>query len=382
MADWKSPLRADPSEWLVLNASAPVKFRLLTELHSLPPTEPKIAALHDEAMKWPAAKAELRFQRMDGTWGGKIVAEPDKAERSTEKILWQLFELTWNKDNSKEVRKAAKALKSLLAHKKEMPLFEFKQYAKQDPLRERHVVWQMRLVALGLLLRAGYVDDRKVVELVADLLERATSFVADPISRRPVELVGSGLPQLRREGFREGFCFIPDHYMLRIFAHFPALLDGGKARNALKRVFDYVVSPDYQELGPQIGSVRVIRGTLERGGGIQLRPIEEYAEQGNLDELLYLLEQFARLGLINRYPQLMGYVDWLLQHQEKDGRWDLPQKCFGAKPLYHSWVRIEKDWKVANRRVADVTFRLMLILKYQWERQMKMLERGVDMYGY
>ena len=382
MADWKSPMRADPSEWLVLNSSAPIKFRLLTELHALTVADPNVAKQRQEVLKWPGAKAELRFQRQDGTWGGRIAAgDPKKAERSTEKVLWSFYELTWDRE-VKEVRKAAKALKPLLSHKREMPLHEFKAQVKQDPIRERHAVWLLRIVSLGLLLRAGYLDDRKLLDAVAELLDRVTAFVADPVSRHPVEHVGVGLPQIRREAMRDGYSFIPDLYMLRVFAHCPMLLDAAKARNALKRIFDYVLSPDYQELGPELGAIRTVRGPIPRGNGIQLRPIEEYLEAGNLDELLFLLEQFARLGLINRYPQLMSYVEWFLAHQEKDGRWDLPVKYFGAKPLYSTWTRLEKDWKSPNRRIADVTFRLMLILKYQWERQIKMLERGVDMYGY
>jgi len=162
----------------------------------------------------------------------------------------------------------------------------------------------------------------------------------------------------------------------------PMMLDSQRARNILKKIFDYVLSPDYQDLGYDIGSIRTARGSIPRSFGIQLRPIEEYTEKGNLEELFYLLEQFARLGLINRYPILMGYLEWLLAQQQKDGRWDLPQKYFGAKPLYQSWVRLEKDWKSPNRRIADVTFRIMLILRYQWERQIKMLDRGADMYAF
>ena len=44
-------------------------------------------------------------------------------------------------------------------------------------------------------------------------------------------------------------------------------------------------------------------------------------------------------------------------------------------------MKIEKDWKSADRRISDVTFRIMVILKYQWERQIKMLDRGADLYG-
>jgi hypothetical protein len=383
MADWKSPMRADPSEWLVLNATAPLKYRLLTELHALTTADPNVAKVRAEVLKWPAAKAELRFQRADGTWGGKITAgDPKKAERTTEKVLWCLCELTWDRE-VKEIRKTAKILKSLLSHaKKDFPLHEYKAQVKQDPIREKHAIWTLRITALALLLRAGYTDDRKILDLVADLLERVGGFVADPVSRHPVEHVGVGLPQIRREAMRDGFAFFPDLNALRVFAWCPQLLESARVRNSLKRVFDYVLAPDYQELGPEIGAIRTVRGAMARGGGIQLRPIEEYLEQGNLDELLFLLEQFARMGLINRYPQLMAYVEWLLAHQEKDGRWDLAQKHFGAKPLYAAWTRVEKDWKSPQRRIADVTFRMMVILKYQWERQIKMLDRGADMYGY
>lgn len=382
MADWKSPMRADPSEWLVLNASAPIKYRLLTELHALTVNDPNVAKLKAEVMKWPPAKTELRYQRQDGTWGGRITAgDPKKAERTTEKVLVSLFELTWDRD-VKEIRKAVKPLKELLTRKKEIPLHEFKPDVKQDPVRERHALWLLRIVALGLLLRAGYLEDRKLLDTVADFLDRVMSFVADPVSRHPVEHVGVGLPQFRREALRDGYCFIPDIHLLRVFAWCPPLLDALRARGALKKIFDYVLSPDYQELGAELGAIRTVRGAIPRGGGIQLRPIEEYLEAGNLDELLHLLEQFARLGLINRYPQLMSYVEWLMAQQEKDGKWDLPAKYFGAKPLYGAWTRLERDWKSPNRRIADVTFRIMVVLKYQWERQMKMLDRGLDMYGY
>jgi hypothetical protein len=381
MPDWKSPMRADPSEWLVLNASAPIKLRLLTELHALPQADPNIQKLKTEVRNWAPAKAEIRFQRQDGSWGGVIHAgDGKKVERSTERTLWFWHEVGWDRE-SKEIKKAAKLLKTFLTQKSDVQLFEFKAQVKQDPVRERHVRWFMRMVALGLLVRGGWTEERKVLDTVADMLERTMAFVADPVSRRPVERVGVGLPQLRREAMRDGYCFIPDLYTLRIFAHAPVLLDSPRARNMLKKIFDYVVSAEYQELGSEIGAIRTARGPIPRGWGVQLRPIEEYLENGTLEELLYVLEQFARLGLINRYPQLMTYMEWLLAHQEKDGRWDLPAKYFGNKPNYMNWIRLEKDWKSPQRRVADVTFRMMVILRFQFERQIKMLDRGADLYG-
>lgn len=381
MADWKSPMRADPSEWLVVNSCEPIRYRVLTELHSLTDADPNVASLRQEVRSWAAAKKELRYIRQDGSWGGKIHSDgPKDNDRTTEKTLWGFYELGWDRE-FKEIRAAAKLLKGYLTQKKEMPLFEFKTDVKQDPVRERLVVWFLRTVALGLLVRGGWESEKRVADWTNDVLMRVASFVSDPISRNPVEHVGVGLPMIKRNAMDDGYCFIPDLYVLRLLAHTPSLLESIRVRVQLKKIFDYVLSEAYQELGPELGAIRTVRGPTPRGHGIMLRPVEEYVESGNLEELLYLLECFARLGLINRYPVLMSYVDWLLQHQEKDGRWDLPTKYFGSKPLYLSWMKIEKDWKSTDRRISDVTFRIMVILKYQWERQIKMLDRGADLYG-
>ncbi len=382
MADWKSPMRADPSEWLVLNASAPIRYRLLTELHSLTTADPNVAKLEAETLSWAPMKQELRYQRQDGSWGGMIHGgDGRKAPRSTEKILWAMYELRWDRE-LKEIRKAAKLLKSFLTQKKDLDLYEFKPAVKQDPIWERHVRWFLRICSLGLLLRGGWGQEKKIHDAVLDVKDRVMSFVANPVSRDPVESVGVGLPQFRRSAMDSGYCFIPDIYILRLFAHNEEFLATLESRNDLKKIFDYVMSPLYQDLSPDFGAVRTARGPIARGWGIELRPIEEYVEKGDLDELLYLLELFSRLGLVNRYPRLMSYMEWLLAQQEKDGRWDLPAKYFSNKPLYSSWIRLEKDWKSPTRRIADVTFRIMVILKYQWDRQVKMLNRGTDVYGF
>jgi hypothetical protein len=43
-------------------------------------------------------------------------------------------------------------------------------------------------------------------------------------------------------------------------------------------------------------------------------------------------------------------------------------------------LRLEKDWRSPARKEADSAFRVMLILKYQWERQIRMLDRRDDGY--
>lgn len=92
------------------------------------------------------------------------------------------------------------------------------------------------------------------------------------------------------------------------------------------------------------------------------------------------LEAFARLGLINRYPLLMSHLEWLHSQQGKDGRWNLPTKLLSDSSRWTNVMRIEKDWRSPTRKEADMTFRVLLILRHQWERQIRMLDRHDDSY--
>jgi hypothetical protein len=99
-----------------------------------------------------------------------------------------------------------------------------------------------------------------------------------------------------------------------------------------------------------------------------------------VDELLVYLELFARLGLINRYPLLMSHLEWLQAQQGKDGRWNLSTKLLNETSRWTTLLRIEKDWRSPSRKESDLTFRILLIFKHQWEAQISMLDRRDDAY--
>jgi len=236
-----------------------------------------------------------------------------------------------------------------------------------------------RVLALGLLIRSGYLDDRNRTA-VLELLDLTAGFVDNPVSRSPVEEIGASLPMIRHEAWNQGYPFLPDAHVARVFAFSPWLLGGELAKMRLKKVFDYVLAPAYQELAPELGLVRTAKGSFARGGGIQLKPLEHYQKKGDLDELLTYLELFSRLGLINRYPALMGHLEWLQSLQGKDGRWNLATRLINDQSRWTALIRLEKDWRSPARKEADLTFRMLLILKHQWERQIVMLDRGDDGY--
>jgi hypothetical protein len=379
MTDWRSCLRSDPTPWLLDNASAPIQFRVLTELLDRGRDDPDVQKARLATLAYGPAVQLQRKQRKDGTWGGRIHAgDARKLEPSLENLMNKLFEYGWLRE-TKPVQLAAKTLRTFLTAKRDLKLYEFAKLVKADPRRERYHRWFLRIVALGLLARAGYQDERSRSGIL-ELLDLTAGFVDSPVARNPTEEIGAAFPLIRREAWRSGYPFMADHNTLRAFAFSPWLLDGEMAKMRLKKVFDYVLSNTYQALAPELGLVRTDKGSFVKNHGIRLYPVDHYQKKGSLDELLIYLELFARLGFINRYPLLMSHLEWLQSQQAKDGRWNLPTKLISENSRWTQLLRIEKDWRSPIRKEADVTFRVLLILRHQWQRQIRMLDRRDEAY--
>ena len=379
MTDWRSTLRADPTSWLLENAAPPIRFRVLTELLDRPKDDPQVQQAAKDVLDYAPALKLQKTQRKDGTWGGKVHAgDPRKHEASLENGLCLLYEYGWTRE-TKPVRHAAQALRSFLTAKKDLKFFEFGKVVKADDRRERYYRWFLRILSLGLLIRGGYADERTRVA-VLELLELASGFVDDPVSRNPTEEIGASHPLLRPQAWRRDYPFVPDLYAARVFAFSPWLLDGELAKMRLKKIFDYVLSETYQRLAPEIGLVRTAKGSFVKGNGLRMRPVDFYNKHGHLDELLVNLELLARLGLINRYPLLMTHMEWIHSLQAKDGRWNLPTKLLNETSRWTALLRVEKDWRSPTRKEADLTFRMLLVLKHQADRQVRMLDRRDDAY--
>lgn len=379
MTDWRSSLRADPTPWLMENASPPIRYRVMTELLDLSPDDPDVKAVKKEVAEYTPALQLQRKQRKDGTWGGKIHAGDSRGyELCLENVVLTLSEYGWNRE-TKPIKAAAKTLRSFTTQKSAPKLFEFQKAIKADSRREEYYRKFLRVLSIGLLIRAGYVDDR-MRTAVLGLLDLCAGFVDNPVSRSPVEEIGASHPLIRPEAWRDGYPYLPDLYLARVFAHSPWLLEGELAKMRLKKVFDYVLSPTYQELAPDLGLLRTSKGSFVKGHGIRIAPMEDCLKAGNLDELLVVLELLSRLGLINRYPMLISHLEWLHSQQARDGKWNLPTKLFTDGSRWTSLLRVEKDWRSPVRKEADMTFRILLIFKYQWERQIRMLDRRDDGY--
>jgi hypothetical protein len=301
-----------------------------------------------------------------------------KYEACLENGLLTLYEYGWDRD-TKPVKNAAKTLRTFLSQKKDLKFFEFQKAVKADDRRELYYRWFLRSLALGLLVRGGYLDERSR-SAVLELLDRTAAFVDNPVARSPVEEIGASHPLIRAEAWRDGYPFMPDFYLARVFAYSPWLLDGELAKMRLKKIFDYVMSSTYQSLAPDLGLVRTAKGSFVRGHGLRIRPLDDYHKHGHVDELLVIFDLLSRLGLINRYPLLMSHFEWLHAQQGREGRWNLPTKMLSENSRWTSLLRIERDWRSPARKEADLTFRILLLFKNQWDRQVRMLDRHDDGY--
>jgi len=381
MTDWRSSLRTDPTPWLLENACAAIRYRVLTELLERNPEDADVKKARADMLEYEPAVKLQKKQRKDGTWGGTVAAgDPRKVQPSLENGLLQLYEYGWGRD-TRPVKTAAATLRSFLAAKKDPKFFEFAKVVKGDERRERYYRWFLRVLALGLLIRGGYNEERIRLN-VLELLELVARFVDDPVSRRPTEEIGASHPLFRYAAWKQDYLFVPDLHLARVFAYSPWLLDGELAKMRLKKIFDYVMSDTYQALAPDLGLVRTAKGSFVKGSGLRLRSIDEYAKTGGLDELLVNLELLARLGLVNRYPLLMAHLEWIHGQQGKEGRWNLSTKLLNESSRWTAMLRLEPDWRSPVRKEADMTFRMLVILKHQWERQVRMLDRRDDGYPF
>jgi hypothetical protein len=379
MTDWKSSLRSDPMPWLLENGCPAIRYRVLTELLELGRENLEVQKVRQEMLEYEPALKLIKAQKKNGTWGNRMHAgETKKDHVSMEHGMHLLLEYGWNRETA-PVKLAAKLLRTYLTQKKDMQFFEFTKEVKADPRQEKYFRWFFRILALELLTRTGYDDNRSRIAIM-ELLELTSGFVDLPGSRNPTEEIGANHPLIRREVWNRGYPFIPDMYLTRLFACSPWLLNGEMAKMRLKKIYDYVMSPTYQNLAPGLGLIRTAKGSFLKGHGIKLHPLEHYQKAGHLDEMLMNLEMFARLGLVNRYPLLMNHIDWVYSQQGRDGRWSLSTKLYSDSSRWSDLQRVEKDWRSPTRKEVDMTFRLLLIMKNQWERQMQMLDRRDDGY--
>jgi len=349
--------------WLCEHGSAPVRYRTLRDILHRPADDPELAAAARAVAEYQPALDVAAAQDRDGTWAGRLHTADSRLgiHLTTEIQLPRLSEYGWGPESA-AVRRTAVFLRRLLPRQGSASA-DYRDLAPymRGTRRRRYIVNFARAIAAGLLAHAGYSDDPAVIATARDLLDATYRFVTGPAAAAPVR----GDPPVVVEAAFDhqlGYPAIPDLYLLQLFAYCPALSQGD-GRQRIKAVVDYVLGPAYDALDERIGYVALEDHPFVKGWKIVLPPPHELTRTGRWGYGLIVLEMFARLTPLVRHKRLAAYLDWLQQWRRPDGLYDAPAAAFSAAASGHvaTRVRLSPDWRRAEHRIADITFRVRLI---------------------
>lgn len=354
---------AGVAAWLLENGSPPVRYRTLRDILRREPADPELTAAARALDDYQPAAAVICAQSADGTWAGRLhTADSRAGARQTTEIQFPRLAEFGLGPGCPAVRRTAAFLGRLLpaAGASDEDLRDLASYAT-GPRRRRYIASFARSIAAGLLAHAGFGDQPEVVAAARDLLGAAYRFVTGPAAAAPVR----GDPPLVVAGAYDeelGYPAIPDLYLLQLFAFCPALARGAD-RARLEAVVDYALGETYAALDQRIGLVALEGRPFVKGWKIELWPPGDLARAGRWNYGLAALELFARLTPLARHGRLAGYREWLEQWHRGDGLYDPPAAAVAVTaggPLAER-LRLSPDWRRRDRRLCDLTFRVLLI---------------------
>src|ERR1700693_2440415 len=181
-----------PVSWLLEHASAPIRYRTLTEVARL--SEPG-----SREIDWlpyshrPAIKLAVT-QTRDGMWNNSILSLPsrhsaDFANIGTIPAVRRLIECGWTPDSPPLVT-ARRLLFRLLAEDND-PAFTFELGTKtRDDDLVRRTRGIFREAAAATLAQMGYENDPRLRGAARRILERTVSYLNSPLGEKPWMRVG------------------------------------------------------------------------------------------------------------------------------------------------------------------------------------------------
>jgi hypothetical protein len=347
-----------PLEWLLENASAPIKYRSAAEVARLP-------AELLQRMEWlpyayrPALRIALT-QQLDGTWSNSMLTLParssvDFANIGTMNAVRRLVEYGWSNE-SPPLAQARRILFRLLAEDNDPQyLFEFAAKAKDDvSIRRGRLV--LREAAASVLAQAGYEADPRLRGAARRIIERVDAYLMSPLAEKPWIRVGN-THVLAREAMP------PSYHILTMLAHMPIFRQ--ENYTTVERIYDYISQPlPRQEAQQLVGKKIVEQPQLVLGDRLPHRN----AVESDIPFALMWLETMARLGFLRRNDNWVKMFERFIDDRDRFGVWhphkgtDIPAS---SNPRVWSMFPLE-DFSAGSVRgtpaaLADVTFRIGLI---------------------
>jgi hypothetical protein len=336
------------------HASAPIKFRAITEVAKLgSPIPEQVGSLpftHRPAVTLACT------QEPTGTWGHTMLSVPSSRVEHFEGVgtinaVRRLLEYGWDRDTPPLVR-ARRVLFRLLAEDDDPDyLFEFGGSKASDFDTAHRARGILREAAAATLAQAGYEGDPRLRGAARRIVERTTAFLRSPLAAKPFVRVGN-------QHVLPAEATPPSVYGLLMLAHMP--LFRTEHHEAMALLCHYLAQPlPRQEAMQMVGKHVIAQPHLVLG---DLLPNRSAADTDVVFAVTWL-ELMARLGFLKKNENWCRLYDRFLDDRDADGVWH-PHKGMSAarstNPFLWAAYPLE-DHMSGDERWTDLTFRLGLI---------------------
>jgi hypothetical protein len=342
-----------PLSWLMEHASAPIKYRAITEVARLSEPSPKdvdwLPLSHRPALKLAVA------QTRDGMWSHSILSVPSKhssdfANVGTIPAVRRLAEYGWSAESPPLIL-ARRLLFRLLAEDND-PAFTFELGSKtRDDDLVRRARGVFREAAAATLAQAGYENDPRLRGAARRILERNVNYLNSPLGEKPWMRVGN-THVLAPESAP------PSIYTLTMLAYMPIFRH--EHFSEVERIYDWITQPlPRQEALQLFGKKMVPQPHLIMGDVLPHRN----AVEADVPFALMWLETMARLNFLRRNDGWMKLYERFVDDRDRAGVWH-PHKGTDRPLTTHPWAWSTfplDDGAGQESKWADVTFRIGLI---------------------
>ncbi len=369
MGRWLASLKTDPTGWLLDNACPPIRYRVLTEILGRPDDDPEVSRAREANYNYKPATRIAGQQQDSGVWHNALLAfEPPNSSRNRGPGMMSqvlaLLEFGWKKDHP-IIWRAADLLLRYVHLDPTADLFELRGICATNAAIEKHLRHMLARMSAAILCRAGYSADDRVKQRVEEILRDLDRlYTGDALSNLytertvtvPREEDGDRTLRILRDD-----AVVPDYPLLTLLAFSEGAADGALRRSVLGKVGAYMAAPQPAAFAAfDLGGKIIPKATdlLVRD-----QPKDYFVREKRLGQLLQDLELLARTGLLERRPEWVSLLQWVVGMQDGEGVFradDVMDK--GVSRLAYHYFPLEDSWRGRSKKYTDVAFRVLLIL--------------------
>ncbi len=347
--------------WLRSTASPPIRLRTITEiLPSDTHVEGGLEALREEVLRYKRVTETVKKQRPTGVWSGNILGiEASKAQgiKGTGTVVQyrRLVQLGVPKDH-RPLRLADRSLYRLLSRDPDPKLlFEYQKEAKENPELGAWVRALMHDAAAATLAEASHIDDPRVRGAAHRVITGLSDFLRSELAEQPLTR-SSSRTVLTAEAQP------PTTFSVAMLAHMPKMQR--EWAGLVDRLTEFLGRPAPKKSYVILLGKKAMKPTFQiLGDPLEL---ERTGRPKDIPFALHWIELLARLGALDKSESAQRALTHLLRDCDEQGVWN--PKNLRSIPKSQSGLAdfafpLEVDGRDADRKKADVTFRLSLIAK-------------------